>query len=226
MQRWTRRLACGACAALLAAGCGESTKPDRTGTRRQSAAVVAAPRRLDDPARAESALVRRDDIPGNVVAARDLRNHAPCSPRVLFRDSATGVATTPRYVTDAARAQQSVLLFRDVRTAAAAFARLDSPANRRCIVSYTHAVAVSRVHQPLAPLTRETLLVEPVGQQSTSYRLTIPIPRHDVAVDTLLNRIGRAISSVSIVWEPASKDLEFQNALVARIGSRVRRALR
>jgi len=227
VQRWARGLACAAIAALLAAGCGESKAPTPAGARHGATTTtpaVATPPH-DDAGRAQFALVRRADVPDRVIDQNDRRNHAECSPRVLFRHSAAAIATTPRYVTARARVQQSVLLFRDAATAAAAYGRLDSRANRRCIAHYTYIEAVRRAAQALTALTTQTLLLEPVGQRSTSYRLSIPIPGHAAASDVLFNRIGRALSSVSVVWDPAPTDLAFEEALVRKIAARVRTAL-
>jgi hypothetical protein len=218
---------------MPAVGCGDSGSPVTTDAPRTSAAPAAATRghsapatpRLDDPARARSGLVRRNDVPAEVIGQNSSRNHASCSPRALFKDSATGIATTPKYLTAEMNVHQSVLLFRDAAAAEAAFERVDSLANRRCILRYVHRAATTRAGRPIGPVTRQTLLVEPVGEQSSSYRLASPIASNDVAVDVLFNRIGRALSGVSLVWSSASRDVEFHDALAARIGARVRRAL-
>ncbi len=229
MLRQAHRLACAACvllAALPAAGCGDSGAPATTSAQRTSAAPSApVTRKLDDPARARLGLVRRDDVPAEVDGQNDARKLSSCSPRVLFKRRATGIATTPTYLTADMSLHQSVLLFRDAAAAAAAFERVDSPANRRCTLRHVHRVATKRAGRPIGEVTRQTLLVEPAGEQSSSYRLASPIPGNDVAVDVLVNRIGRALSGVSIVWSSASRDVELHDALVARIAARVRRAL-
>jgi hypothetical protein len=239
VQRWGSRLACAACAALLAAGCGDSgsssgspTPPAAADARTTDAtstttgALSAAERHaLDDRRRAQLALLPRADVPDRVAEQNPARNHSICSPRALFRRLATGVATTPRYTTSEAEVQQSVLLFRDAATARRAFRALDSSANRHCIVGSVRAEAVARVGQPVAGLTRQILTVQPVGQQSTSYRLLIPIPRNEAAFEVLADRIGRALSSVSLLWQVPTSDLAFQDELATRIGARVRYAL-
>lgn len=232
MQRWGRRLACAACAALLAAGCGASGSPTastgggapRAGETQPASAPVGR-RPLDARAIARLGLIVRADVPAHVTDQDPEPNHSRCSPRALFEHHASGIATTPRYITADVEVQQSVLLFRDAAAAARAFARLDSPASRRCIRGSVREDAVERVGQPVAGLRLQSLTVEPLGQQSSSYRFFIPIPGNEAAFDVLANRIGRALSSVSLVWQVPSLDLEFQDALVTRIGERVRGAL-
>jgi hypothetical protein len=226
VQRWAGRLACAACALLLVSGCGDSGSPATSGVRGTAAAATAPlPRAPDDPARARIGLVRRADIPAEVGEQDGGLDYPECSPRALFKHRASGIATTPRYQTAETSVQQSVLLFRDAAAAAAAFKRLDSPANRRCIERYVHTVATHRAQTPVASLTRQALLVEPVGEQSSSYRLEVPVPDYEAAVDILINRIGRALSSASLVWDVPSRDLELQEALVARFATHVRQAL-
>lgn len=230
--RWGSLLAC-AVAALVAAGCGDSQSPAALSARRSHASTTttaaAAPTPLphprDDRARAQLGLLQRVDVPG-LVEQDNSRNHATCSPRRLFKRAATGIATSPHYTTKLeASVQQSVLLFRDEAAAARAFSVLGSRAKRRCIARYVQRVAERSAGRAVPPPTRLILTVEPIGQQSSSYRLAIPHNGLQPAADVLIDRIGRALSAVSIEWQEVPGDLELQEALVRRIAARVRAAL-
>jgi len=169
--------------------------------------------------------VRPTDITAEVVGRDNSRNHAICSPRRLFKHRVTGVATTPNYHTMYVNVQQSVLLFRKTAAAAAAFKRVSRPDVARCFADYVHREAAIRAGTSIGSVTRQALIVEPVGEQSISYRLSVPIPQNEAAVDVLFNRIGRALSGVALVWRVPSQDLELQEALVVHLATRVRQAL-
>ena len=217
---------------LLTIGCGDSSAPTGTSVARTSGASTTAdapaarlPHGASDAQRARFALMRKQDIPARVVAQDASRNHASCSPRRLFRRLATAIATTSRYRTHDAELQESVLLFRDAGTAARAFHTLDAPRTHRCIARDVRQSAVWRLRQPIPDVSELTITVEPAGQQSSSYRVVLPIPQHNASVDVLVSRIGRALSSTSLVWSETPLDLELQEALAAHIAAQARRAL-
>jgi hypothetical protein len=228
VQRWGNLLACVVvCAALLAAGCGDSGRTASSAERASTAPAAPPARPHDDRGFAQLALIARADVPTHVAEQDNSRNHAECSPRRLFRRLATGIATTPHYMTDdETGVQQSVLLFRDAATAAHAFAVLDAPAKQRCIAAYVRRAASQRSGRAVPQLTPQAITVEPAGQQSSAYRLTTAVIGGQAAVDVLVNRFGRALSSVAVEWYTPPHDLEFDEALVQRIAARVRQAMR
>jgi hypothetical protein len=217
---------------MLATGCGASSAPSRTnstGTSRARTVADTPPARLphgaSDAQRARFGLIRMQDIPAKVVAQDASRNHASCSPRRLFSGLVTAIATTPRYRTRNAELQESVLLFRDAATAARAFRTFDTPRTHRCVDRDVRQSAIARLHHQVADVSELTITVEPVGQQSSSYRVVLPIPQHDASVDVLVSRIGRALSSSSLVWRRTPLDLTFQEALARHIAAQAQRAL-
>ena len=183
------------------------------------------PQLTTDAARARYALLPREEVPLEVKRQRADRNRAKCSPRVLFRDGATAMGTTPRYVVEGGTVQQTVTLFRDARAAKRAFDRMDSPANRRCIARYTYDEIDAHTEEPVRPLENQILNIEALGQQSTAYRLSVTVVSGDVASDILINRVQRSLSSVSVTWKTIPADLAFQEELVARIAARLERTL-
>jgi len=180
----------------------------------------------NDAQRASVGLLPRGAIPLSVSRADPRRNHARCGPRVLFRRVATGIATSPRYGIEGGQVQQTVLLFRDARTATRAFDRLTSSANSHCLRESARSEVSVEANSEAGPVTEQILNVEPHGQQSASYRMnTVVSPLGTVSIDILINRIGRSISSVSVIWTQAPQTLDFQEALAARIASRLQRTL-
>ncbi len=192
----------------------------------QRARVVQPPlRAASDPQRASVGLLPREDIPMRVSEVRDRRNRARCGPRVLFRHLATGLATSPRYGVEGGQVQQTVLLYRDARTAARAFDRLTATANARCLRDAARSEVSVEASSQAGPVTEQILNLEPHGQQATSYRMNTTLPAGTVSIDILINRIGRSISSVSVIWTQKPQTLDFQEALAARIASRLQRLL-
>jgi hypothetical protein len=215
---------------MLMAGCGDSGAPSHASSRPAPSSAPAGstrppPRAAGDAGIAQLSLMHRQDVPATVVAQYDTRNHARCSPRRLFRRLASGIATTPLYRTDDAEVQESVLLFRDEATAARAFRILDSPAKHRCIRRGVQQDAIRRLRQPMGEPIEQALTVEPTGQQSSSFRLTLPIEGRNASVEVLFGRVGRGLSSTSLVWNVTPRDLVFEEALAAHIARRLERAL-
>src|SRR5215218_2305589 len=204
---------------VSACGGGESGSSDHGVTKSTVLKLT------NDAERVRYALLPREAIPAKVKRQKDLRNRATCSPRVLFKDDATVMATTPRFIIEGGIVQQTVALFRDDRAAERAFARLDSPSNRRCIVQYTHDEIVARSPEPVPSLMNQIINVEALGQQSTAYRLYDTVASETVGTDILLNRVRRGISSVSVFWRTIPQDLKFQEELLANIAMRLQRAL-
>ena len=226
MPRTAQRLACVAAAACLLGGCG-ADQSRRAAAPRTTATAQRPAHALSDPALAHFGLLPRASMPLRVTGSEEIYNRSPCSPRVLLRRLATGLATTPRYTISGGRVQQSVLLFRSPAVAAHAFDALTSPRNQRCIRRHVRIDVAAGSGSPVGSVTEQAMNVEPRGQQATAYRLLVPVyaANGDAFVDVLINRIGRSLSSVSAIWTQAPHDIAFQEALVARIASRLAQAL-
>jgi len=222
-----QRLACVAAAACLLGGCGADQSRHATAPPTTGAAAQRPARAMSDPQLARFSLIPPASMPMKVSGFEHVVNRAPCSPRVLFRRLATGIATTPRYVVEGGRVQQSVLLFRSAAAAAHAFDALTSPQSQRCIRSSARREVAIEASSAVGAVTEETMNLEPRGQQAEAYRLVVPVySQHGNAlIDVLINRIGRSLSSVSAIWTQAPKDLAFQEAFARRIASRLANAL-
>ncbi len=224
MRRFSCQVVCAALVACVAAGCG-SSQTRHTVTTQRARVVQPPPHATSDPQRASVGLLPREVIPTKVSEASDRRNRARCGPRALFRHLATGVATSPRYGIQGGQVQQTVLIFRDARTATRAFDRLTSTANTRCLDQSARSEVSTEVSAKAGPVTEQILNLEPHGQQGASYRMNTLVPAGIVSIDILINRIGRSISSVSVIWSQKPPTLEFQEVLVAQIASRLQRLL-
>jgi len=227
VSKAAQRLACAAAAACLLGGCG-ADQSRRASTPRTTAAAVHRPARsMSDPELARFGLLPPASMSMTVSGSERIFNRAPCSPRLLFRRVATGIATTPRYAIEGGRVQQSVLLFRSAAVAAHAFGALASARGERCIRRSARREVAAESGSAVGPVTEQTMTVEPRGQQSLAYRLLVPVysQRGDASIDVLVNRIGRSLSSVSVIWTQAPRDVEFQEALVKGIASRLAAAL-
>lgn len=183
---------------------------------------------MNDAELARQGLLTVAELPVPVTGQDQQRNRAPCGPRALFRHVATGIATSPRFVIDAGRVQQTVLLFRDQTVATHAFNRLSSPTIERCLERYVRGSVREEARGEVGPVTERILNVEPRGQQTTAYRMLVPVytpAPANVAIDVLLNRIGRSISSVSVIWTTIPEGIAVQEALAKRIASHLQRTL-
>jgi hypothetical protein len=225
VRQFARHVACVALAACVIAGCG-SSQARRTMTSRAQTAQAPPPHAASDPQRASVGLLPRAAMPLRVGGENPRRNHARCGPRVLFRRLATGVATSPRYEVEGGQVQQTALVFHDARTAKRAFDKLTSRANSHCLRQEARSEVSVEANAEAGPVTEQILNLEPRGQQSASYRMnTFVAGAGRVAIDILINRVGRALSSVSVIWTQAPEGLSFQEALVSRIAARLRQVL-
>lgn len=218
-------------AGIAFGGCGssQSSGPSSTQlTTRTATQARTIPHADNDAQRARFGLLSRAELPIEVVRQSNARNGAPCSPRVLFRHVATGMATSPRYDVGPGRIQQTVALFHTSAAATRAFNRLSSARIQRCAERYARSQVGVEAGATVGSITNQILNVEPRGQQAATYRIIVPVftaaPTR-VAIDVLLNRVGRGISSVSAIWTRIPADLRAQEALVDRIAAHLQRTL-
>lgn len=224
MRQFVHHVACVALAACVLAGCGTG-QARRTATSPTRTEQAPPPHAANDRQRANVGLLPREAIPLTVGGENRRRNHAKCGPRALFHRFATGVATSPRYEVEGGQVQQTVLVFRDARIARSAFDKLTSSANSPCLRQAARNEVSAEAQTGAGPVTERILTVEPRGQQSAAYRMNIATTGTIVSIDILINRIDRALSSVSAIWTQAPKSLAFQEALVSRIAARLQRVL-
>lgn len=227
MRRFTCHVACAALAACVVAGCG-SSQTGGTATPAGAHAVASAPpHATSDPQRARVGLLPRAQIPLHVGEVQSKRNRARCGPRALFGRVATGIATSPRYGVEGGQVQQSVLLFGDARRAARAFAQLTSRANDRCLRQAARDEVSVESRSADGPVEELTINLEPRGQQAAAYRMRTLVysAGSEVSIDILINRIGRSLSSVSVIWTQPPSTLDFDEALVTRIAARLQQLL-
>ncbi len=196
-------------------------------TSRPTRVATALPHATSDPQRASVGLLPRGAIPMTVSDAQDRHNRARCSPRVLFRRAATGIATSPRYGVEGGQVQQTVLLFRDANGAARAFGRLTSRASDRCLRQAARDEVSAESQSGVGPVEEQILNLETRGQQTAAYRMRTLVysAGSKVAIDVLINRIGRSLSSVSVIWTQPPQTLDFEETLVARIAARLQQLL-
>lgn len=224
MRRFSRNAVCFVVTCAVA-GCG-SGQPRHEATSQRTRDLQAPLHAANDAQRATVGLLPRDAVPLRVGGQSSRRNRVSCGPRVLFRQLATAMATSPRYEIEGGQVQQTVLVFPDARTATRAFDRLASTANARCLRAEARSEVSAEAHTAVAPMAEQILNLEPRGQQSAAYRMsTSAPPQGSVSIDILFNRIGRALSSVSVIWTQPPQTLAFQEALVARIAARLQRTL-
>jgi hypothetical protein len=214
---------------IVAASCGcGGTQSRHDGPSRTVVNRPIAARPKSDRERVRLGLLPAADMPRTVTEQSPKRNRASCGPRVIFRHVATALATSPRYGLENGRVQQTVALFRTAKAAARAFATMNTPASQRCFQRYAGQEVEEEARAPVRDITSQILNVERRGQRSTAYRMNVVVEagvETRVAVDILLNQIGRSTSSVSVIWTRIPRDIEFQEALVTKIAARLQRLL-
>ncbi len=214
---------------ILVVGCGEGAAHHNASARDDAArTTVTLPARASDAQRAKFGLLPAMAVPMRVTGEIHTVNRARCSPRFLFRHTASAMATSPQLAFASGRVQQTVVLFHDAHAAAQAFRTLSSTANERCTERYVHQTVREVTEAALGAVSEQILNVEQRGQESSAYRLLIPVEGYNfpASIDILFNRIGRSLSSVSLIWMRRTPGtIEFQEQLVARIASRAQRAL-
>lgn len=235
MPRSASRLACIAAVAFLAGGCADR-QPIRSHTTRDAryAAHATDDRPLVAHATSDAALARLGLLPSSELPGPVSRRHrepakARCGATRLFRHVATSIATSPRFAVSEAEVQQTVALFRRPTAAARAFDRMSSPVIQRCLERYVRGQVHEQAHAAVGPVEERPLNVEVRGQQSRAYRLDVPILGGSfpitVAIDMLMNRIGRSLSVATVIWSAVPGSIDFQEALVARIASHLQQVL-
>jgi hypothetical protein len=220
-------------ASSLLGGCGGdggSRTSSRAATKRPHATSPrprdASRRDTSDRALAGGALLQLVDMPSEWGEAPQGMPDLRCGSADPFR-GAVAVVATNRFVYETIGIQETIGVFRDEAASGRAFARINSRPALRCL---RRNVRQDMVQQAGAPVARPQLMrAEALGPSARAIRYVAEIandagPMHGY-IDAVHLRVGRAVGALVIAagLEPASEEL--YERVVARMTSRLQRAL-